>query len=36
MQKVLLSENKAQGANLVGFYNANRLHYGEKFHVKVS
>ncbi len=36
VQKVLVSENKAQGANLVGFYNANRLHYGEKFHVKVS
>lgn len=29
VHKVLLSENKAQGANLVGFYNANRLHYGE-------
>jgi len=22
--------------NLVGFYNASRLHYAEKFHVKVS
>lgn len=28
-------ENKAQGGNLVGFYNANRLHYGEKFHIEV-
>jgi Deoxyribonuclease NucA/NucB len=29
-------ENSSQGGNLVGFYNANRLFYGEKFHVKVS
>jgi Deoxyribonuclease NucA/NucB len=29
-------ENDSQGGNLVGFYNANRLFYGEKFHVKVS
>ena len=36
VQKVLLSENKAQGTNLGDFYNANRLFYGEKFHVKVS
>jgi Deoxyribonuclease NucA/NucB len=36
VQKVLLSENKAQGGNLGAFYNANRLHYGEKFHVKIS
>jgi hypothetical protein len=35
-QHVNITENKAQGGNLVGFYNANRLHYGEKFHVKVS
>jgi hemoglobin-like flavoprotein len=30
------TENSSQGGNLVGFYNANRLFYGEKFHVKVS
>jgi hypothetical protein len=29
-------ENDSQGGNLVAFYNANRLFYGEKFHVKVS
>jgi hypothetical protein len=29
-------ENDSQGGNLVGFYNANRLFYGEKFNVKVS
>jgi hypothetical protein len=29
-------ENSSQGGNLVGFYNANRLFYREKFHVKVS
>jgi Deoxyribonuclease NucA/NucB len=29
-------ENSSQGGNLVGFYNANRLFYGEDFHVKVS
>jgi hypothetical protein len=29
-------ENSSQGGNLVGFYNANRLFYGEKFNVKVS
>ena len=29
-------ENGSQGGNLVGFCNANRLFYGEKFHVKVS
>lgn len=36
VQKVLLSENQAQGANLGAFYNANRLFYGEEFHVKIS
>lgn len=36
VEHVNITENKAQGANLGGFYNANRLHYGEKFHVKVS
>lgn len=36
VQKVLLTENTAQGGNLGAFYNANRLFYGEKFHVKVS
>lgn len=35
-EHVNLSQNQAQGGNLLGFYNANRLHYGEKFHVKVS
>ena len=30
------TENVSQGGNLVGFYNANRLFYGEKFHVKIS
>jgi hypothetical protein len=34
-EKVLLSENTSQGSNLGAFYNANRLFYGEKFHVKV-
>ena len=29
-------ENSSQGGNLVGFYNANRLFYGEKFHIKIS
>ena len=29
------AENKAQGGNLVGFYTANRLHYGERFHIEV-
>jgi Deoxyribonuclease NucA/NucB len=29
-------ENEAQGGNLVGFYNANRLFYGEKFSFKIS
>ena len=29
-------ENQSQGGNLVGFYNANRLFYGEKFHFKIS
>jgi hypothetical protein len=36
VEHVNITENKAQGANLGGFYNANRLHYGEKFHVEVS
>jgi hypothetical protein len=29
-------ENESQGNNLGAFYNANRLFYGEKFHVKIS
>lgn len=29
-------ENYSQGNNLGAFYNANRLFYGEKFHVKIS
>jgi hypothetical protein len=36
VKKVLLSENTSQGNNLGAFYNANRLFYGEKFHVKIS
>ncbi len=28
-------ENKAQGGNLVGFFNASRLHYSEKFRIVV-
>ena len=36
VEHVNISENTAQGGNLGGFYNANRLHYGEKFKVKVS
>jgi Deoxyribonuclease NucA/NucB len=35
-EHVNVTENKAQGANLGAFYNANRLFYGEKFHVLVS
>jgi hypothetical protein len=35
-EHVNVTENKAQGGNLGGFYNANRLHYGEKFHIKVT
>jgi len=33
---VKLSENQAQGGNLGGFYAANRLEDGDKFHVKIS
>jgi hypothetical protein len=36
VEHVKKTENFSQGGNLVGFYNANRLFYGEKFHVKVS
>jgi hypothetical protein len=36
VKKVLLSENTSQGNNLGAFYNANRLFYEEKFHVKIS
>lgn len=35
-EHVNVSENKGQGGNLGGFYNANRLFYGENFHIKIS
>jgi hypothetical protein len=36
VEHVNKTENFSQGGNLVGFYNANRLHYGDEFHIKVS
>lgn len=36
VEHVNIHENTSQGNNLGAFYNANRLFYGEKFHVKVS
>jgi hypothetical protein len=35
-EHVEISENKAQGGNLLGFYNSNRLFYGEEFNIIVS
>jgi Deoxyribonuclease NucA/NucB len=35
-EHVNIHENTSQGNNLGAFYNANRLFYGEKFHVKIS
>jgi hypothetical protein len=35
-EHVNVTENKAQGGNLVGFYNSNRLFYGENFSFKIS